>query len=261
MSQLPPDQTGIVSDPSLNYGLAPTSQAQTFETEEAEAGAARGGANPLTGWKLPAGMAGDFWNLYSQAEQFAANTGWKYLPTPKQLQAAWIAGAASWSTTQLFSYFATATGVNQTSMPWAATGLNATQYGQQIGNLNDTVYGLTGKGSWAAAGLDPATLNTALTQGWSSQRIQDYIQQNPALNKQYGYLAQGYNYQTFQNYKAQNAQGLKARYGNSFTDQQAIASLAAPESTFHASGGAFGQYQPYTQSTTKIATGLSSAVR
>ena len=259
MSQGPsPNNTPIqVQGGNLDYGMAPTSQAQQFITEETEAGSARGGGNPLKGWTLPAWAAGDFWSVYSMAEQFAANTGWKYLPTPQMIVS--LIKGGNFKPQDVFNWMATVMKVPKT-MPWAGLGMSATQYNQASANLGDSIYSLTGKGTAAEAGL-AGIEQTALFNGWTSAHLQNFIQQNPALNKQYGYLSLGYNYQTFQTYKQSNAQALKARYGNSFTDQQAISNIAAPEASFHASGGAFGQYAPYTQSQTKIASGFSSAVR
>src|SRR5580700_5712652 len=202
---------GIVSDPSLNYGLAPTTDAQQFETEEEEAGAARGGGNPLAGFKLPAWAAGDFWAVYSMAETFASNTGWKYLPTPQMILG--IIGAGAQSNPQaVFQYFAKQMKIPAT-MPWAAYGLNSQQYNQATSNLADSLYSLTGTADFSSAGL-AGIYQTALFNGWTAQHLQNYIQQNKTLNAKYGYLQYGQNYQQFQNYKIQNADTLRQRFGN-----------------------------------------------
>lgn len=252
-------QNGILSDPSLNYGLAPTTDAQQFETEEEEAGAARGGGNPLAGFKLPAWAAGDFWAVYSMAETFASNTGWKYLPTPQMILG--IIGAGAQSNPQaVFQYFAAQMKIPST-MPWAAYGMSSQQYSQSTSNLADSLYSLTGTTDFQEAGISSAMQANALFNGWTAQHLQNYIQQNPALNAKYGYLQYGYNYQSFNSYKISNADSLRQRFGNQFTSANAIEELAAPTTAFHASGGAFGESVPYVSATSNIATGRQSAVR
>ena len=257
---LAPEVTALMAE-----GVPASSEGATFVAEEQSAYEAQGGAqsgNPFAGWSLPPQYAGDFWQLYSQAQTFAANTGWKYLLTPQQLNQGLAAGMADASSETLFAWMAQVTGVDTTAQPWALTGLNATQYSQAANALNDTVFELTGKDDWASAGLDQSQLATAITQGWSAGQITDYIQKNPALNSQYGYLQYGMtSYNQFQNYQLTNKQALSERYGNSFTSQQAIQNLASPLSTFKASGGAFGQFQPYVQSPTTMPTGNQSRVR
>jgi hypothetical protein len=260
----PNDFLGGPDSGSLNYGIPDTTQGEQFLQEEQAAWAAQGGAaggNPFAGWTLPAGDAGDFWQLYTQAETFAANTGWKYLPTPAQLTTALSQGLATANSQQVFQYFASLMPTSaQQAMPYAALGMSATQYAQAQENMGDTLYSLTGQTDFSAAGLG-AIESTALYQNWTSAQLSDYIQQNPTLKSQYGYLAQGYTYQTFQTYKQQNAQALSSRFGTGYTDANAMTALADPLSSFHASGGAFGQYQPYSPSTENIATGRQSSVR
>lgn len=251
-------QSGIVSDESLNYGLAPTQDAQQFETEEEEAGAARGGQDPLKGFKLPAAMAGDFWAVYSMAETFASNTGWKYLPTPQMVLN--IIGAGAQSNPQaVFQYFATQM-KTPASMPWAAMGVSATQYLQNQANLSDSIYALTGQTSLAAAGMG-SEASTALFNNWSQAQLQNYITQNKTLNAKYGYLQYGQTYQQFQSWKQSNAQTLQQRYGTKYTDAQAISELAAPQTAFHASAGTFGESVPYVTASSQLPTGRQSSVR
>jgi hypothetical protein len=250
------------SSATINYGVPDTSQGATFELEEQAAAAARGESvkQLWSGFNLPPQYAGDFWQLYTQAETFAANTGWKYLPSPQQLLQALKSGMATANSLAVFQYFAKETGVNLTKEPWAALGMNATQYSQSQANMGDSLYGLTGHTSFAQAGLG-AIQQQAMFQNWNSQQLSDYILQNPGLKAKYGYLGYGYTYNTYQAYKTTNAQALKQRYGNSFTDANAIQSIADPTTAFHAQGGAFGQFAPYTQSTQNIATGRQSSVR
>ena len=247
---------------ALNYGIPDTTQGEQFEQEEQAAWAAQGNTgNPFAGWTLPPSEAGDFWQLYTQAEAFASNTGWQYLPTPTQLTNMIANGMATANSQQVMQYFASLMPQSaQAAMPYASLGMSATQYAQSQENLGDTLYGLTGQSDFGAAGLG-AIEQTALYQNWTSQQLSDYIQQNPALASKYGYLAEGYTYQTFQTYKQQNAQALQSRFGVGYTDANAMTALAEPLSTFHASGGPFGEYQPYSTSTESIATGRQSAVR
>ena len=259
MSQLPPQQ-GIVSDPSLLYGMAPTTQAQQFITEEQEAAAARGQSSTQlwAGFKLPPGDAGDFWQVYSMAETFAANTGWKYLPTPQMILQ--LIKGGNYDPQAVFSWMAVRMKIPPT-MPWASLGMSSTQYKQATSNLGDSLYSLTGQSSFSAAGISNSVVQNALFNGWTAQHLQNYIQQNPSLNAKYGYLQYGQNYQQFQNYKIQNADALRSRFGHQFTDAQAIQQLAAPTTAFHAQGGAFGESVPYVSSQSTMLTGRQSAVR
>ena len=255
-----PNNAPIQVDANVNYGMAPTSQAQQFITEEQEAGAARGQGNPLSGWKLPPSMAGDFWAVYSMAETFAANTGWKFLPTPQMVEDVIRAGQVN-NPQAAFTFFASAMSTTQrAAMPWASLGMSSTQYNQASANLGDSLYALTGKSTFAEAGLGNLE-QTALFNGWTQQHIQNYIQQNPALNSKYGYLGYGYNFNTYSAYKTTNATALKQRFGTQFTDANAIQSIADPQTSFHAQGGAFGENAPYVASTQTIATGHQSTIR
>lgn len=246
----------------INYGLPTTSQGAQFELEEEAAAAARGQsyASLWAGFKLPAKDAGDFWQLYSLAETFASNTGWKYLPTPQQLLSALGQGMATANQLSVFQYFAKQSKVNETLMPWAALGMNATQYGQTAANQADTVFELTGQSSFEAAGLGGIQAQ-ALFNNWTSQQLQDYIEKNPALSNKYGYLKYGQNFQQFAAWKQSNANTLEQRYGTKYTDQQAIQELGSPLQTFHAQGGVFGESVPYVAASSTMPTGRQSSVR
>lgn len=254
---------GSVSNSSLlNMGVPDTSQGAQFELEEQASAAARGQSytSLWAGFKLPAKDAGDFWSLYSQAETFAANTGWQYLPTPQMLISMLNNGFATANSLEQMAGFAQLTKVNTTKMPWAALGMSSTQYQQAQSNVGDALFETTGKTSFAAAGLS-AIEGQAMSQGWSSQALSDYIQKNPALSQQYGYLALGQNYEQFAQWKQQNASTLQQRYGHQYTDQQAVQELGTPLSTFHAEGGTFGESVPYVAATSSMPTGRQSSVR
>jgi hypothetical protein len=113
-------------------GLADTSQAEQFYSEEWEAAYARGGAkasNPFSGWTLPPGDAGDFWTLYSELENYAANTGWKNLAKPQMINSLLAQGASSWDSYTLFSYLGSSEGFNNaTTQPWGLVGMNQTDF-------------------------------------------------------------------------------------------------------------------------------------
>jgi hypothetical protein len=267
MSVSPSDATAF-SNPAtanasgdLGYGIPDTSQGAQFLEEEQAAAAARGGGNPFAGWTLPPEYAGDFWQLYTQAETFAANTGWKYLLTPQQLIQGLQQGMADANSLQVYQWMASLLPQDvQQAMPWAALGMNATQYSQAQANVGDALYSVTGQTDFNAAGLG-AIGAQAMFQGWSSGQITDYILKNPTLANQYGYLKVGQNYQQFQTYQIQNRQALTQRFGTGFTQAQAIESLTSPTQAFTASGGAFGQYVPYSPSSTNVATGRQSTQR
>ena len=244
----------------INYGIPDTSQGATFELEEQAAAAARGQtfASLWQGFQLPPAMAGDFWQVYAMAEQFAANTGWKYLPTPQMLVS--LVRGGNFDPHAVYQWMAVMMKVDPKKMPWASLGLNSDQYNQRKASMGDSLYGITGHTDFASAGLAGLEA-TAMYQQWSPQQLTDYILQHPTLSKQYGYLAVGYDYNRYSQYKLTNATALKQRYGTQYTDAQAIQSLTDPQTAFHAQGGAFGQYQPFVQSQTTIPTGRQSSVR
>lgn len=266
MSQLPPaapSNPAAFQDPTVSFaGNVPqTSQGAQFLLEEQAAYAARGQAFLINGPLVQSSQAGDFWALYQYAEQFASATGWRNLPTPQVLQQMLSGGAATWDQTQIFAYMARASGVDTNAMPWALSGMTHTDWEKTVQSINSSVYELTGQESWTTLGLDPNLLQTAITQGWGASTIGDLIQKTPGLNQRYGYLRYGYNYNSFQGYKAQNQQALASRYGVGFSDEQAIANLGAPLPTFHASGSAFGQVTPYVQSKSSLPTGYAASGR
>jgi hypothetical protein len=229
-------------------GLPDTAAAGQFILDEDDAAAARGAGNPFQGFKLPKNVsATDYMALVSAATTFASNAGWKYFPTPVQLQwglqnglgdlAAGGSGSAGVGSNQLTQWFAYLSGT-ATSMPWAANGMSKQAWDTNTNNINASVLDMTGQSSWAAAGLDPTMMNEAIAQSWSQGEIQDHILQNSTLANKYGYLAQGLTYQSFQAYKSTNQATLQSRYGNGFTDSQAIQNMTSPLTAFTAQGGA-----------------------
>jgi hypothetical protein len=219
-----------------------------FIIDEADAAKARGGGNPFQGFRLPNNVsATDYMALVSAATTFASNAGWKYFPTPVQLQwglqhgladlAAGGTGSAGVGSNALTQWFASLSGT-ATSIPWAANGMSKQAWDTNTNNINASVLDMTGQSSWAAAGLDPTMMNEAIAQSWSQSEISDHIMQNSTLAAKYGYLAQGLTYQSFQAYKSTNQATLQSRYGNGFTDQQAISNMQNPLTAFTAQGGA-----------------------
>lgn len=212
-----------------------------FIEDELDAAKARGSGDPFAGFKLPTNVSTtDYFTLVAAAEKFAANSGWQYFPTPNDLLWALQNGEKVWgagNTVQLNGWFAWRAGVLDT-MPWAAQGISKQQWDQSTNQVNNMVLDLTGQSSWAAAGLDPAMLTTALAQGWSSSDIQNHILQNPTLAAKYGYLQEGLTYNSFQAYKATNQAALQSRYGSGFTDANAIQNMQNPLAAFNATGGA-----------------------
>lgn len=112
--------------------LADTAQAEQFFSEEWNAAFARGGAHakdPFAGWSLPPGEAGDFWTLYSEVENYAANTGWRNLASPQMLTQLLAQGASSWDSFTLFSYLGSYHGFgNAQAQPWGLVGMNHTDF-------------------------------------------------------------------------------------------------------------------------------------
>lgn len=264
MTQIPPAQSGPSAFENqtvpVGGGVPDTSYGQEFLLEEQAGYAARGQTFDLSGTLIPPQYAGDFWAFYTMAQTFASNTGWRYLLTPQQLIQGLQLGYGSGNQQDAFAWMASVTGVDTNKMPWAPWGLSATQYEQNWGNATDALYQMTGSTDFVTAGMG-GIMNMAMRDQWSAQRIQDYILQNPALSQRYGYLKYGYTYQSFQQYKTQNADSLKQRYGAQWSDAQAIENIGTPAAQFHASGGQFGAYQPYVKSDTTIPTGNQSGPR
>src|SRR5580692_9575158 len=117
---------------NIGYGIPDTSTGAQFMLEEQAAAAARGqtASSLWAGFTLPPSMAGDFWSVYSMAETFAANTGWKYLPTPQAIEDIIKAGQVN-NPLAAFTFFAAAmTPQQRAAMPWASLGMSSTQYNQ-----------------------------------------------------------------------------------------------------------------------------------
>ena len=145
-----PPPGGFIPNPQANpqdvsvqqwqeMGLADTQQAEQFYSEEWNAAYARGGAkvqNPFSGWSLQPGEAGDFWTLYSELENYAANTGWRNLADPNTINALLKAGASSWDSYDLYSYLGQKFG-NAQSQPWGLVGMSHTDFNKyKIQNEN-----------------------------------------------------------------------------------------------------------------------------
>jgi hypothetical protein len=203
----------------------------------------------------------DFFQVLSYAEKFAQSAGWKYFPSAGEIQQIVLNG---WTGDEagIYRTFSINAGIAQ-SMPWTAVGMTETAYNTQSATMNESVMALTGKGDWISAGLDPAVQRQAMQQNWSQTQIQQFIEGNPALHSQYGYLNQGYTYDTFQQYKTTNNDKLNARYGTGYTDANVISGLDNPLAQFNASGGAFSYNQSSGQQTSSSnrVTGQQSAVR
>lgn len=264
MSQMPPMSApsgpSALEDPNaaIGGGVPQTAQGQQFLLEEQAAYAARGQQFDLSGTLIPPDLAGDFWAFYQQAEAFAAATGWRYLLTPQQLVAGLRAGLANQPIAAANQWMAQQTGYDLASHPWVTVGLTPDQYAKSAGSLSSMLQELTGQTSWSEAGI-PGDPLTAIQQGWSSQQLQDWIAKS--MPGKYEYLKYGYNYNSFQAYKTQNADALKQRYGAQYTDAQAVQNISAPLTAFHAQGGQFGAFTPYVKSDTTIPTGFQSGAR
>lgn len=240
------------------------SGAEQFFAEEALGAEARGGKyqNPFAGFKLPKQFAGDFWSFYAMAEQFAANTGFRNLLTPKQLLQGLESGIYLKGQNAVFQWMSTVTGAGKT-MPWAPTGMNATQYQQASTNLDETIAEMTGASGWAALGLSQTMKDQILENGWTTNTaaLTTQLLKQPGVQSKYGWLQFGMTYRDFQNYQTQNHQALTQRYGAKYTTQQAVQNIGAPLTAFHASGGVFGESVPFVAASSSMPTGRQSAIR
>lgn len=235
--------------PDINGG------AETFYENEALAGNAQG-YKPFAGFNLPNAQAGDFMRLMSLADSFASFAGYSHMPSPqKLLSLAEDPSFNTYSDQDIFLRFSNWSGTGAT-MPWAGMGLSVNDWNAKFQQYNQYAMDMTGVASWDAAGLDSDLLSNAIKNGWSESYLNQLVaQRHPA---QYGYLAHGFNYQTWQDYKSQNANALTMRYGTGYTNAQALSNYLNPLQQFQASTGAV---QQQSEQQTQRLSGRQSEVR
>lgn len=223
--------TQELSSTNLPPSTAETGNLAQFEEQEFYAG------NPLAGYTIPKGDMNAFLNMISPLETWMANTGYKYMPTIQQMDAAIQSGQVG-DIAGLYNYFSSVTGANNV-MPWAQYGMDSATYQKTIDSLNQSVYATTGQNDWASAGFDQGLLGQALRNGWGTTQLQAMITKNSALNSKYNWAQYGVSYQQLQSSKASSHAALAAQYGGNYTDQQAANALYVnPLQAFGASGQA-----------------------
>lgn len=239
-----PAQTGTV-DPTrggltdaqykqavADTGLPVSEDTEAFLGDVADMEAVNGKTGLLKGWKLPPDVSThDFWAIVSDAQSFAAITGWKYFPTPQQLVAGLRSGLVAQGSDAIYAWLAKTAGVTDT-MPWAAHGQDRDKWQKTIGNYNDAYEDATGQ---RLSDNDPLLMQ-AVNGNWSTDRFTNYLSKDPALQKKYGYLAYGMDYHTWQNFKLQKKQEAISRFGANPGDAAYMSLLQDPVHEFHDKG-------------------------
>ena len=246
--------SGLAGSPSSSVTIGGGSYSESFDPTAygATIGATQGGG---THGSIAANQTGQFFNLVTMADQWAAATGWRYFPS-SALLAEYVNNGWSGSTPEQFFADLTAR-MGIWNQPWLKYGLNQNDYNNRIESLNSTLQDLIGPGADIrnAFSNDPAGLSAAII---NNQYGSAELTRMFGTFSQYGYLRHGQNYQQFQDYKSQNMDKLNQRYGVGYTDAQAVNNLDTPLTAFAANTSAMGLDQslqdPNAQKNIRTAT-------
>lgn len=185
------------------------------ELDAQKAGHALG--NTLSGFQFgDVASIHDFMALVSAAEKFAAVVGWKYFPPASTLKTmAQTTPTGGWDTTQINAMLFNTLPQNvQQQFPGAKYGQSQTQFLQTTATYADTMESYTGQRT-----VDPALLDQAVREGWSTTQFQNYMVNNAGLQQQYGWLKYGQTFQQWKDYKLQQKQEITSRYGADAVNQ------------------------------------------
>lgn len=222
----PMDQA--VADVSKQLGLKGVTADQTrFIQEELAADKARQapGMPPMqVPWHAFNGAmfmdfgASEFHAALTAAEQFAANTDWRFFPTQDLIQDA-MAKNVNFSDPKAFEQYVINSGMMspeiQAKYPWLGSGLGKSSYDSTMQNYKATWERLTG--SVADEG-DPnwqSHINDLIRQGVGTAQFEQQVRSDPGTVSRFGWLKHGQDYTAFQQYKQDpnNRQLAVARYG------------------------------------------------
>lgn len=181
-------------------------------TDELDAGAAGDVyGSPMGGFKFPAGMSiADFKAIETLAHTYAANSNWRYMPTGRMILAAYNAHITN--PQQAYSMWFNALPVAEKgNVPWLAYGMNQQNYLQSSGGLIDSLEKLTG--SRDTSNLDPAIMQQAISQGWSTAHMESALRSSLSQTSPWLAAKYGYDYKTWQDYKTANRSDIVQRYG------------------------------------------------
>lgn len=228
----------------------------TWIEQEDISGQVPGHANPWAGFSLPGADVSAFMSMIGQVETWMANVGYdnRYMPNPLQMQYA-VEHHLADNPYALWQYFSQQTQAGN-DVPSAQYGMTMDQYQKTTEAISNALFDATGQTDWAAAGLDDATRQKAIQNGWTSTQLSSYIQQNPTLNSKYGYLQYGYTYNTYNQWKQSNKSQAQLFYGQTPTDANYLELLANPKTAATSSGNSV-QESP----STVAATGRQSFIR
>lgn len=197
----------------VGSGQNPDPQQIQFLLDEIDAqnaaGAAGIGTQQLAGFNFgQVASVHDFMTVLGYAETFAAATGWAYFPTAAQIRD--LAKQGGVTADQAFtSFWGHLPPTAQNNHPGARYGLDNQAYLTQSSQYMDAFEQYTGN-----RGLDPNILNQAMSEHWSPQHFQNWLFADPGTNSKYGWMKWGYNYASWQTYKAGALQQIRQRYGN-----------------------------------------------
>jgi len=186
---------------------------------------------------LPPGVgSGEFANLESSVEQFAASAGWRYYPTAGQITQMLQQGLGTAGQQDVFRWLANVNGVAG-KMPWAAAGLTQTQYDNQKDTLQAQMAEYTGDPSMYGELLQQALSRGSSASSWLTTQLTT----NPKYTKnaKTPWLQYGMTYQSFKQQAAESAGKIRSAFGANATLEQQAQFLGAPvQPSSQASGSA-----------------------
>lgn len=186
---------------------------------------------------LPPGVgAGEFANLETNLDLFAASAGYRYYPTAGQITQMLQQGLGTADQQQVFQWLSKVNGVTN-AMPWAATGQTKTQYDNQKDTLEAQMAEYTGDPSMYGELLQQAMSRGSSASSWLTTQLTTNTKYTK--NDKTPWLQYGMTYQSFKQQAAQQAGKIRSIYGTNATLAQQAEALGNPKSyTSGASGSA-----------------------
>jgi len=186
---------------------------------------------------LPPGVgAGEFANLESNMEQFAASAGWRYYPTAGQITKMLQQGLGTADQQSVFQWLSKVNGVSK-SMPWASSGLTKTQYDNQKDTLQAQIAEYTGDPAMYGELVQQALSHGTSGSSWLTTQLTTNTKYTK--NAKTPWLQYGMTYSSFKQQTAAKAGEIRSIYGTNATLEQQAQAIGAPKGyTSGASGSA-----------------------
>lgn len=178
----------------------------------------------MSNWNdFPVGYQNEIIDFLNQWNQLS---GYQHVGTINVGNTALMAKIADHQPSSLseFSRFLWSAGAGDFNHPWAGVGLSQDQYNQKINDIQDNFQRLTGKTLDLTLGNPASDMNLVwgwLSQGLTGSQVSDKLTQDATMQKQYGWLKYGLDFNQFQTQKLT----MNALFGRTLSNEEAVTQL------------------------------------